>query len=400
MRILLLNQTFYPDVVATAQYLTSLGEALAARGNDVHVLSSRRGYDDPSRVFPAREQYGNLEIRRVGGTRLGKGAKWRRMLDFASFLLLAGWHALTMPQVDVTVALTSPPLVAALAALRCRLRGGRFVYWVMDLNPDEALAAGWLRPGVIAWLLERISRYTLLSAARVVVLDRYMRDRVLAKGIPADRVCVIPPWSLDGHAYWDAEGRARFRQRHGLVGKYVVMYSGNHSPVHPLDVLLETAVQLRDDSRFCFVFAGGGSEFGRLEQLAREHALQNVRFLPYQPLQALSGSLSSADLQTVVLGPHMVGLIHPSKLYNILAIGSPLLYIGPFPSHVTDAMERDGRANGYVHMSFGEASRLAEWLVADWPNWKETGGSHFITGCEDHAQARRLPFLIEAIEAS
>jgi colanic acid biosynthesis glycosyl transferase WcaI len=421
MRILLLNQTFYPDVVATAQYLTSLAEALAERGHEVRVLAARRAYDDPARRFPKRERYQGIEIERVGGTGFGKDAKWRRAVDFGSFLLRAGWRVLRMPRADRVVALTSPPLVAALAALRCRMRGERFVYWVMDMNPDEALAAGWLRPGIVAWLLERVSRFTLHSADAVVVLDRYMEKRVLAKGVAAERVWVVPPWSLDRYAYFDREGRAAFREQHGLTGKYVVMYSGNHSPVHPLDTLLETAIRLQADPRFCFVFVGGGSEFRRLRGLAEARGLVNVKFLPYQPIESLSGSLSAADLQAVVLGSAMVGTIHPSKLYNILAVGSPVLYVGPERSHVSDAMqksggveesgveesgvresdddaERDGGAGHYIRIGFGDVAGLAAWLEADWANWQEAGRTSINPRSRNFSQGLLLPQLVQIVE--
>ena len=98
MRILLLNQTFYPDVVATAQYLTGLAEALAERGHEVRVLAARRAYDDPARRFAKRERYRGIEIERVGGTGFGKDAKWRRALDFGSFLLRAAVRVLTAPR--------------------------------------------------------------------------------------------------------------------------------------------------------------------------------------------------------------------------------------------------------------------------------------------------------------
>ena len=409
MRILLLNQTFYPDVVATAQYLTSLAEALAERGHEVRALAARRAYDEPSRRFSRRERYRGIEIDRVGGTGFGKHAKWRRAVDFASFLLRASRRVLTAPRVDCVVALTSPPLVAALAAVRCRLRGERLVYWVMDMNPDEALAAGWLRPGPVAWILEQISRFTLHAADAVVVLDRYMRERVLAKGVAAERARVVPPWSLDRYAFFDPEGRAAFRERYGLQGKYVVMYSGNHSPVHPLDTLLEVAARLNADPRFCFVFVGGGSEFGRLRSVAEERGLENVKFLPYQPIESLSGSLSAADLQAVVLGSAMVGTIHPSKLYNILAVGTPLLYVGPERSHISDALEnRDaaeiGDAEGhwgrsdYIRVDFGDVERLTAWLEADWARWSEVGRRRIRAGSHDYSQGRLLPQLVQIVE--
>ena len=262
-KVLLLNQTFHPDVVSTAQHLTSLGEALAARGAEVTAISSRRAYDAPATRFPRRETYHKIKIERITATGFGKGAKWRRILDFGSFLLSTTIRLIFSPKADVIVALTSPPLIAALAAIYKRLRGARFVYWVMDLNPDEALAAGWLKPGLIAWSLERISRFTFRSADAIIVLDRFMHVRVLSKNVAPERVHILPPWSFDEYVYFNAEGRERFRQSHGLTDKFVVMYSGNHSPCHPLDTLLDAATALASDDRFRFLFVGGGSEYTR-----------------------------------------------------------------------------------------------------------------------------------------
>jgi hypothetical protein len=74
----------------------------------------------------------------------------------------------------------------------------------------------------------------------------------------------------------------------------------------------------------------------------RESGLANVKCLPYQPLSELSNSLSAADLHVVVMGEKFVGIVHPCKVYNILAVGGPALYIGPEPSHVTDISSQHG----------------------------------------------------------
>ena len=179
-------------------------------------------------------------------------------------------------------------------------------------------------------------RYSVKQAARIVVLDRFVRDRVLAKGAKAERVTIIPPWSLDDAVGFSAQGREAFRREHGLVDRFVVMYSGNHSPCHPLDTLLEAALNLkaREDVTFCFV--GGGSEQKKVNAFAARHKLKSIKVLPYQPLNALSGPLSAADLHVVVMGEKFVGIVHPCKIYNIMSVGAPVLYIGPQPSHVTD----------------------------------------------------------------
>ena len=86
MKILLLNQVFYPDVVATAQYLSDVAVELSARGHEVTVVSSRRAYEHPETIYPVREIWRCVKIVRIFSTRFGKGAKWRRAADFASFL--------------------------------------------------------------------------------------------------------------------------------------------------------------------------------------------------------------------------------------------------------------------------------------------------------------------------
>ena len=359
MKFLLLNQTFYPDVVATGQYLSEVAVALAARGHEVTVVTSRLAYDDPTRRFAKTELWRGVRIHRVGSTAFGKGARWRRAADFGSNLLCCLARVARLPRQDAVIALTSPPLISVLGAAAAQVWGARFFYWIMDFNPDEAVAAGWLRAGSPAFrALDWISRYSLRHAAKVIALDRFMRDRVVAKGIPAARVEVLPPWSHDNQVSFDAAGRERFRQAHGLGGKFVVMHSGNHSPVHPLVTLLDAAARLRDDPGVVFLFVGGGSEFQRVKARVAADQLPNVRCLSYQPLDQLSASLSAADLHVVVMGDAFVGLIHPCKIYNIMAVGAPMLYLGPEPSHVTEILAQLGAGYDFGSARHGDVETV------------------------------------------
>jgi len=337
VRILFLNQTFHPDVASSAQHASDLAAKLAERGHDVTVVCGRRAYDNPGEKYAAREVWHGVQIRRIASLGLGKKARWRRAADFGSYLASCVLHLATLPRFDLVVAMTSPPLVSWLGALFAAITGGRFVFWVLDLNPDEALAAGWLRPD--SWTTKRLAAmlmYGLRRATTIVALDRFMARRIADKGIAPDKIVVLPPWPHDRVVRYDLEGRARFRREHGLDGKHVVMYSGNHSPCHPLITLLQAARQLRDRRDIAFCFVGGGSEFEAVRRFASEHALDSIVTLPYQPLHKLSASLSSADLHVVVMGNPFVGLVHPCKVYNILTLGIPYLYVGPSESHVTE----------------------------------------------------------------
>src|SRR5260370_25538943 len=135
------------------------------------------------------------------------------------------------------------------------------------------------------------------------------------------------------------------------------MYSGNHSPCHPLDTVIEAARRLAGNHEVVFCFVGGGSEFRSLQRMAEVpggHCCRSgtpasagssrpfggnpphIRCLPYQPLAGLSASLSAADLHLVTMGNGFVGLVHPCKIYNVLRVAAPLVYIGPEPSPASE----------------------------------------------------------------
>ena len=364
MRVLLLNQCFYPDVVSTAQHLTDLAVRLADLGHEVTVLAGRRGYDNPELRFRKREVWRRITVLRISATHFGKTTRWRRALDFGSYLAACAFRLLLLPRFDAVFALTSPPLISLLGALFVKLKGGRLFIWVMDLNPDEAVAAGWLRRGsVVERTLASALRYSFECAGKVIALDRFMKGRIVEKGIPEERIVVIPPWPHDDVVHFDPAGRAAFRSVHGLDCKYVVMYSGNHSPCHPLNTLLEAAASLHRHPEIHFCFVGGGTEFEKTRAFARDRGLANVTCLPYQPLKDLSASLSAADLHVIVMGDSFVGLVHPCKIYNVLSVGSSFLYIGPRDSHVTDIICGLGNSLEIRQAAQGDAVTVARHIL-------------------------------------
>ena len=424
MKFLLLNQAFWPDVASTGQHLVDLALGLAERGHEVTVITSRRAYDHPETKFPRRETWRGIKICRVGSTGFGKTARWRRAADFASFIFNCGCRLLTLPRPDAVVALTSPPLISFVGAVYARWRGAKFFYWVMDLNPDEAVAAGWLRQdSLIASVLHWMSRYSLRRAEKIIALDRFMQTQIQAKGIARERIAVIPPWSHDDAVKFNGDGRERFRKKHGLEDKFVVMYSGNHSPCHPLDTLLQAALRLATDPRFFFLFVGGGSEFRKIQKLAgprktedaspssqlsefqpsafqnAPQSFPNLLCLPYQPLNELSGSLSAADLHVVAMGDPFVGVIHPCKIYNVLSVTAPVLYLGPPSSHLSEVLDALDSAvsarvaHGDVDRCVSEIQRIAAL------NRRGESGRYAAVAAK-FSQAALLPRLLAELECA
>jgi colanic acid biosynthesis glycosyl transferase WcaI len=397
MKVLLLNQCFWPDVVATSQQLTGLARGLTDAGHEVTVICSRRGYDNPELRFPGRESWNGIKIERVRSLALGKSSRWRRVLNFASFYVSCAARLALTRRHDVTVALTSPPLISWLASVFTRLKGGRLVFWVMDLNPDEAIAAGWLKPdSATAKVLASLLKSSMLRAERIIALDRFMKDRVTAKGIAPEKIAVIPPFSDDSVRY-DAEGREAFRREHGLAGKFVVMHAGNHSPCHPLHPLLEAARELRTNSEIVFCFVGGGSELGKVKEYARANELRNVHLVSYQPQSRLASVLSAGDLHVVVMGEPFVGIVHPSKIYNILAAGRPFIYLGPNESHMGDIIKRLAASEAALQADHGDVAevvKLIERLFAG--SYRQVG----FVQANEFSRSAILPKLITEIESA
>lgn len=377
MKVLLLNQAFYPDVVSSGQHLTDLALALRAAGHAVTVVTDARGYADPTQRFALREQWKGIVILRVPSIAAGKDKRWQRALRFSSYLVCCALRLLFLGRFDVVVAMTSPPLISWLGALWCRVRRARFVFWVMDLNPDEAVAAGWLRAdSPVTMALQRFLRYGLDVADHIVVLDRFMRDRLERKGIESAKMSIVPPWSHDDDVSFTPEGRAAFRREHRFEGRFVVMYAGNHGPCNPLATLVDAMERFREHDDVVFCFMGGGSMFEKIRADVAQAALPNAVFLPYQPLDRLAMALSAADLHVVTMGNEFVGLIHPCKIYNVLRVRSAFMYIGPSSSHIADLMTeassipsawavRHGDVDGAARAVFaardrhaGEAERL------------------------------------------
>jgi colanic acid biosynthesis glycosyl transferase WcaI len=187
-------------------------------------------------------------------------------------------------------------------------------------------------------LLEWGVRRLLRRADDIIVLDRYMAERVSAKENVGGKVVVIPPWPLEDHPGALPHAENRFRRAHGIDDRFVVMYSGNHTPANPIDTLIAAAGVLRAEPRLLFAFVGGGSDKIKVERAG----LPNVLSLPYQPLADLRYSLSAADLHVVTMGDAVVGIVHPCKVYGAMAVARPVLAFGPDECHVADLMRSHG----------------------------------------------------------
>lgn len=368
-KFLIISQVFPPDPAAVGQYFDEAAQALRGTGAEVTILTANRGYDDPDQRFDAIENRSGVAVRRLPASSFGKASMPVRIFGQLSFLVQCIVRGLCMRGLTDLLVSTSPPMCGIVAVIIGWLRPSVKVhYWVMDLNPDQAVALGVFQPShVLVKAMDWLNRRILKRASSVIALDRFMAERLRAKlesvkvkTLEGEKITILPPWPMGQHTKAVPHAENSFRKEQGWADKFVVMFSGNHSWVHPLGTILDAAEQLAGDPRFVFVFIGGGK--GKAEVDERIAALKvgrcslngksaasrnqqpttgNLISLPYQPLEMIRYSLSAADLHLVSLGDNMSGIVHPCKVYGALAMARPVLTLGPKESYLSDILSED-----------------------------------------------------------
>lgn len=400
--LLVISQVYVPDPASLGQHMHDAAREMVRRGYRVRVYTSARGYEDPARRYPRREVRDGVEIRRLPISSFGKRSIALRLIGGILFLAQAVVLSLWTRGLAGILISTSPPMAPAAALFIRRVRRVRVTYWAMDINPDQMTAIGQASEKNLAVRILRVmNRCAVRHSQAVVTLDPFMQERLCrAYGTPY-RMAVIPPWPHEDHIEPIDHFDNPFRRTHGLEKKFVVMYSGNISSVHPVTTILEAARELRDVPELLFLFIGGGLGKQSIEQFADRERLPNVRTMPYQPLDQLRYSLSAADVHLVSIGPRMVGIVHPCKVYGAMAAGRPVLLLGPRESHVGHILDRHAIGWQVDHGNVDEAAALLRSIVnLPLKQWLEMGHRAKAAIDQEYSSKRLLNRFCDVLEES
>ena len=357
-RVCFFNRSYWPDTGATGQLLTELAEDLVKiHGFEVTVVT---GYPVAhGQALPSRALHNGVRIVRAAGTTFSPRRFAGRAANYLTYFLSALWTGLWLPKQDIAVALTDPPIIG-LAALASRPRYG-MLFFCQDIFPEVAGLLEDFRSPLVNAMLERLNRFLVRRATRIVSLGETMTDR-LVQGKGADRlkVAVVHNWA-DTTAIVPSDKRNQFSIAHGLADRFVVLHAGNIGLGQNLDVVIDAAQILAPREDVVILFIGDGTRRAALEQVVRDRRLANVRFLPFQPREHLRWTYASSDVCLVSLKPGLAGYIVPSKLYPILAAGRPYIAAVEASSEVSaiTARYRCG-----VVSSPGDAAALAAAILS------------------------------------
>lgn len=335
-RVLIISLVFAPDGVSTAQLMADLCVDLVRAGHPIDVLTTQPHYNRDvvaEASQPLHRRWAGLLYESTfhgipvlhAAMRRKRGGFTARLLGWAHFHLVALVAGLfVVPRPDV-ILVPSPLLTAGVVGwVIARLRGATLVYNVQELYPDLAIRLGQLKNPVIIRILRGLERFVYRSAAAVTVIGEGMRLAVVAKGVEARKVRLIPNFVDAG---WLTPGPTQntFRAEHGLGDAFVVSYAGNMGLAQGLEVLLDAADRLRDQRDIIFLFVGDGVLRMQLMEAARAGGLDNVRFVGHQPYARVPEIYAASDVSVVALIGGMGAEAVPSKVLRIMSCGRPVL---------------------------------------------------------------------------
>ena len=334
MRILLLCQYFPPEMGAPSARTYEHARHWASLGHEVTVVTGfpnhptgvihpeYRGY------FSKRERIDGMDVLRTWVYVTANRGFTKRILNFLSFFsssFILG--VLKTGRPDVVIG-TSPQFFCAVSAfLLSRIKRVPFVFEVRDIWPQSAVELGALSNTILIRALRAIELFLYRRAALIVAVAESTRPYLLEKGIPTEKIAVIPN-GIDAKFLMAAAAPREVRAELGLEGKFIVSYIGTHGISHALETVLSAAQMLGSDGDgdVHFLFVGEGAEKEKLERLAGKLQLRNVTFLSQQPRETLLAFYRASDVSLVPLRKLPIfRKVLPSKLFELMGASCAII---------------------------------------------------------------------------
>lgn len=332
MRILFLAINYWPDETGIAPFNTGRCEHLASQGHEVTVCTAPPYYPQ----WQIQQEYRGKFIKREYRNGVTVLRSWlyvprrvtsaRRFIHETSFIATSLLSALSRARPDLIVVVSGPLGLGLSGAILSTLWRCPFVFHVEDLQPDAAADLGMVRDGTLMQLLYALERFTYRQAELVTTLTEGMRSRIVAKGIPAEKVLLSGHWSesrLFELPIGTSPSASRFKQR--LASQFLVVHAGNIGVKQGLEVVLGAANLTCGERDITYVFIGDGAAAPALQRQAAKLSLPNVCFTGVRYGDDFTDILAAADVSLVTQRKGVAEILFPSKVLTLLAAARPVV---------------------------------------------------------------------------
>lgn len=337
------TELYYPEETSTGYYLTRIAEGLTDEF-DVKVLCGQPNYSARGVRAEYREIHRGVEIFRSYGTTLDKNVIVFRLINMLTLSLSIFWNAIRQfKKSDRVLVVTTPPSLPFISAVACLLRGAGYALLIHDNYPEILIAAGKSSENSpIVKIIDYFNRWLYKYAAKIIVVGRDMKTLIERKIEGLDvPVVVIPNWAELETVEPADRNENRLLKELNLSDRFVFLYAGNMGYPNDLESILTCAAQIDDKLPIHFIFLGAGVKHAKLIKTIEENNLTNVTVLPPQPRSEQIVFLNACDVALVSLVKKMWGVSMPSRTYNILAAGKPILALTEEDSELAQVVEEE-----------------------------------------------------------
>lgn len=337
------TELYYPEETSTGYYLTRIAEGLTD-DFDVKVLCGQPNYSARGVRAPKREIHKKVEIFRSFGTTLDKNVIFYRLINMLTLSLSIFWNALfQFKKGNRVLVVTTPPSLPFITAFASLLRGTDYILLIHDNYPEILIAAEkTASDSVFVKTLNFFNRWLYKYASKIIVVGRDMEKLIERKTEGLDiPIKTIPNWAeLESVEPADRKTNALLQEL-DLQDKFVFLYAGNMGYPNDLESIIICAEQLKTDLPVHFIFLGNGVKRNWLEKEVKSKNLTNVTILSPKPRSEQTVFLNACDVGLVSLVKKMWGVSMPSRTYNILAAGKPILALTEDSSELAQVVEED-----------------------------------------------------------
>ena len=345
MRIVVWGINYAPEITGISPHNVSLCEYLRANGHDVEMVTTfayypewRKSPEDRGHLYRT-DVINGVPVRRCWHYVPARVTPLKRIIHEATFAKTSTLRVLLLEPADLYI-VVSPPLVLGVAAWFVSLvKVAPFIFHVQDLQPDAAVGLGMLREGWFTRALYWLEAFAYRKAIRVGGISPEILDAFWSKNVPEEKLILFPN-SVELPPRTDIPQRGVFRAKHGFrPDELLGIYAGNLGVKQGLEILLDAAELLRENSSIRIVLCGDGAERVHLEEEVQRRQLTNVSMLPLQRGRDYQELLVDADVSFITQQSGSGNAFFPSKLLATLAHFSPVITVTDENSALSDAVK-------------------------------------------------------------
>ena len=324
---------------------------MAKLPKQVVILDQASGYLQIDMLEAYRSKYDERVIVAATiverGTPLSKEVKWHKIKKYnrtSTFQRIYTWLIATLQMLWIVavryrkshiVAITNPPFSIYIPWI---LGVKSYDIIVYDAYPDALVNFGFTQKGSFIYRLwSKLNEKAYARAHRIFTLTNGMKELVSEYIADSSRIEVVHLWSDAGDFKSVLPADNEILAKTKSHDKFCLVYSGNLGLTHPVEKLIELA-SLIDPAKFSVIIIGGGAKEKLLKEMQRERQYPHVHILPWQPIEILSHSLNAANISVVTLDAEASNLSIPSKTFNILSVGNPVLGICELDSGLAEVI--------------------------------------------------------------